>query len=161
MTRASAAATISRREAMPLAEQIRQIDDYARVNGRDGLNGRERLYLQQRIANLRQHIRYAEQIGGGRGQRYGSADRYDDGRDQRYGNGDRYDGGRAYGANDDRYARDARDDAEVRAICASASASQAISATCRPSIGTVIATAKNPIIATTAATFIRSMRGPI
>ena len=40
---------ISRREARPLDDQIRQISDYARFNGRDGLNGRERQYLQQRI----------------------------------------------------------------------------------------------------------------
>ena len=85
---------ISRREARPLDEQIRQISDYARYNGRDGLNGRERQYLQQRMANLSQHIRYAEHTGNGR--------------DLRYGRGDRYDDGRAYGANDEGYARDAR-----------------------------------------------------
>ena len=85
---------ISRREARPLDQQIRQISQYERVNGRDGLSMRERTYLQQRIANLRQHIRYAEQTGNGR--------------DLRYGRGDRYDDGRAYGANEEGYARDAR-----------------------------------------------------
>ena len=85
---------ISRREARPLDEQIRQISDYARYNGRDGLNGRERQYLQQRMANLSQHIRYAERTG--------------DGRDMRYGRGDRYEDGRAYGVNEEGYARDAR-----------------------------------------------------
>ena len=84
---------ISRREAMPLDRQIRQISDYARFNGRDGLNGRERQYLEQRMANLSQHIRYAEQTG--------------DGRDMRYGRGERYEDGRAYGANEG-YAREAR-----------------------------------------------------
>jgi len=84
---------ISRREAMPLDRQIREISDYARFNGRDGLNGRERQYLAQRMANLSQHIRYAEQTG--------------DGRDMRYGRGERYEDGRAYGANEG-YAREAR-----------------------------------------------------
>jgi len=84
---------ISRREAMPLDRQIREISDYARFNGRDGLNGRERRYLEQRMANLSQHIRYAEQTG--------------DGRDMRYGRGERYEDGRAYGANEG-YAREAR-----------------------------------------------------
>ena len=84
---------ISRREAMPLDRQIREISDYARFNGRDGLNGRERQYLEQRMANLSQHIRYAEQTG--------------DGRDMRYGRGERYEDGRAYGANEG-YAREAR-----------------------------------------------------
>jgi hypothetical protein len=83
---------ISRREARPLDQQIRQISQYERVNGRDGLSMRERTYLQQRIANLRQHIRYAEQTGNGRDARYGRADRYDD--------------GRGYGANDNAYGRD-------------------------------------------------------
>jgi len=82
---------ISRREARPLDDQIRQIDDYARVNGRDGLSGRERLYIRQRIANLSQHIRYAEMTGSDRGGRYGRDDRYDN--------------GRAYGANDQGYGR--------------------------------------------------------
>jgi hypothetical protein len=84
---------ISRREAMPLDEQIRQISDYARNNGRDGLDGRERQYLQQRMANLSQHIQYAEQTGNGR--------------DLRYGRGYRYDSARTYGANE-AYTRDGR-----------------------------------------------------
>ena len=88
--------TISRREARPLDDQIRQIDEYARINSRDGLSGRERIYLQQRISNLRQQIAYAEQTGNGRDERYGRANRYDD--------------GRAYGANDGGYAREARID---------------------------------------------------
>jgi len=103
---------ISRREAMPLAEQIRQIDDYARVNGRDGLNGRERMYLRQRIANLRQHILYAEQTGDGRDQRYGRADGY--GQAEGYGRADRYDGNRAYGASDGSYARGQEDGGYLR-----------------------------------------------
>ena len=86
--------TISRREARTLDDQIRQINDYARNNGRDGLSGRERVYLQQRITNLRQQIVYAEQTGNRRGERYGRDNRYDD--------------GRAYGANDGDYAREAR-----------------------------------------------------
>ena len=102
---------ISRREARPLDEQIRQISDYARYNGRDGLNGRERQYLQQRMANLSQHIRYAEQTGDGRDMRYGRGERYDDGRaygaNEGYARDDRYADGRAYGANEG-YARDAR-----------------------------------------------------
>lgn len=97
---------ISRREARPLDDQIRQIDDYARINGRDGLSGRERLYIRQRVANLSQHIRYAEMTGNDRGERYGRDDRYDDGRayganDQGYG---RY-GANGYGADTEGYAR--------------------------------------------------------
>ena len=92
---------ISRREAGPLDEQIRQISQYERFNGRDGLSGRERSYLQQRIANLREHIRYAEQTGNSRDQRYGRA-----GYDDRQAYGDRRD----YAEGDNGYGRDARVD---------------------------------------------------
>lgn len=78
--------SISRREAMPLGQQIREITQLERQYGRDGMSGRERNYLQQRIANLRQHIRYAQQMGGGR---YDRADGYVG--NDRYGQNDRYD----------------------------------------------------------------------
>jgi hypothetical protein len=72
---------ISRAEAMPLREQLMQLTRLERLYARDGISGRERADLQQRINRLRQGIRMAERTGDGR---------YD--RDDRYGNDDdRYD----------------------------------------------------------------------
>ncbi|HZG09546.1 MAG TPA: hypothetical protein VEZ70_11265 [Allosphingosinicella sp.] len=78
---------ITRAEAMPLREQLRQLVQLERQYSRDGLNAQERSTLQARMANLRQGIRMAERNGDGR---------YNDGRynDGRYGDG-RYDDGRA------------------------------------------------------------------
>jgi hypothetical protein len=79
---------ISRAEAMPLREQLMQLTRLERLYARDGISGRERADLQQRINTVRQGIRMAERTGDGR---------YDD----RYGNDDgRYDQG------GDRYSRD-------------------------------------------------------
>jgi hypothetical protein len=83
---------ITRAEAMPLREQLRQLTRLETIYARDGISGRERADLQQRINSLRQDIRMAERGGDGR---YGrDDDRYDRNDDDRYGNRDvdsRYD----------------------------------------------------------------------
>jgi hypothetical protein len=87
---------ITRAEAVPLREQLRQLTRLETLYARDGISGRERADLQQRINSLRQGIRMAERGADGR---YGrDDDRYDrddrDDRDDRYGRGDvdsRYD----------------------------------------------------------------------
>ena len=78
---------ITRAEAMPLRDQLRQLMRLETLYARDGISGRERADLQHRINSLRQGIRMAERSGGGR---YGR----DDNRDDRYSRGDvdsRYD----------------------------------------------------------------------
>jgi hypothetical protein len=79
---------ITRDEAMPLRAQLRELTRLEMLYARDGISGRERADLQQRIVSLRQGLRMAERTGG---DRYG---RDDDDRDDRYGNRDvdsRYD----------------------------------------------------------------------
>ena len=78
---------ISRAEAMPLREQLRQLTRLEILYGRDGISGRERADLQHRINSLRQGIRMAERSGDSR---YGrdDEDRYDRD-DDRYSRGDR------------------------------------------------------------------------
>jgi hypothetical protein len=75
--------SISRREAIPLREQIRQLTRIERRYSMNGISGRERADLQQRMRNLRRQMRVAD---GGANGRY---DRYD--RDYAYGERDRYD----------------------------------------------------------------------
>ncbi len=116
---------ITRTEAMPLREQLRQLTRLEMLYARDGISGRERADLQQRIATLRQGIRMAERGSDGR---YGRDDR--DGRwqdrDGRWHDGDdRYGDARPcppglakknngclppgqVGRDDDRYDRDDR-----------------------------------------------------
>jgi hypothetical protein len=84
---------ITRAEAMPLREQLRQLTRLEILYSRDGISGRERADLQHRINSLRQGIRMAERSGDSR---YGrDDDRYDrDDRDDRFGRSDvdsRYD----------------------------------------------------------------------
>jgi hypothetical protein len=81
---------ISGQEAVRLRTQLDRIVQMERRYGRDGLQGRERAFLQQRINTLRQELRSAERNG-----RYGDrGDRYDRGdRDDRY-DRDRSDGNR-------------------------------------------------------------------
>lgn len=85
---------ISRSEAMPLREQLRQLSRLERQYRVDGISGRERADLQHRINSLRQGIRMAARTGNDRYAR--GDDRYD--RDD-----DRYD------RNDGRYDRDDTD----------------------------------------------------
>jgi hypothetical protein len=92
---------ITRAEAMPLRDQLRQLTRLEALYARDGISGRERADLQHRINTLRQGIRMAEQGADGR---YGrDDDRYDDDR---------------YGRDDDRYERgddrNDRDDVDSR-----------------------------------------------
>ncbi len=89
---------ITRSEAMPLREQLRQLTRLEMLYARDGVSGRERADLSQRINALRQGIRMAERGADGRygrdDDRYGRDDvdsRYDrdnDGWDDRDGNRD-------------------------------------------------------------------------
>lgn len=74
---------ITRAEAMPLREQLRQLTRLEMLYARDGISGRERADLQHRINSLRQGIRMAER-----------------GADGRYGRDDD-----RYGRDDDRYSR--------------------------------------------------------
>jgi hypothetical protein len=105
---------ITRSEAMPLREQLRDLTRLESLYARDGISGRERADLQQRIASLRQGIRMAERGADGRygrdDDRYGRADvdsRYDrdnDGWDDRDGNRDgRWDVDSRYDSNRDGY----------------------------------------------------------
>ncbi|HEX8124915.1 MAG TPA: hypothetical protein VF548_04970 [Allosphingosinicella sp.] len=83
---------ISRSEAMPLRQQLRELSRLESLYSRDGISGRERADLQQRINSLRQGIRMAERSGDDRyGRDDDRDDRYSDryGRDDRYGRGDR------------------------------------------------------------------------
>ncbi|HYG48785.1 MAG TPA: hypothetical protein VD846_12705 [Allosphingosinicella sp.] len=79
---------ITRAEAVPLREQLRQLTRLETLYARDGISGRERADLQQRINNLRRGIRLAERSG-----------------DNRYGGG----GGDGFDRDDDRYSRGDRD----------------------------------------------------
>jgi len=82
---------ITRTEAAPLREQLRQLTRLETLYARDGISGRERADLQQRINSLRQGIRMAERGADGR---YGRDDDRDDRDDDRYSRGNvdsRYD----------------------------------------------------------------------
>jgi hypothetical protein len=97
------AGAISRREAMPLREQLRQLVRLEQVYARGGISGRERADLQHRTNTLRQQIRFASRDGDGR---YG--------RDDRYGDNDRYDDDRYRAGRDDNDGRYDRDDDDGR-----------------------------------------------
>lgn len=91
---------ISRAEAMPLRDQLRQLTRLERQYARGGISGRERADLQHRINSLRQGIRTAERTRD-RDDRYGGNDRgndrwdgRDDDRDGRREAGSRYDNDR-------------------------------------------------------------------
>lgn len=109
---------ITRSEAMPLREQLRELTRLEMLYARGGINGRERADLQQRMSSLRQALRMAERGADGR---YGR----DDDRDDRYGRDDDRDD--RYGRDDDRYGRgdvdgrydrddDGRDDRDGRGV---------------------------------------------
>ncbi|MET1111344.1 MAG: hypothetical protein ABWX67_07460 [Allosphingosinicella sp.] len=110
---------ITRAEAVPLREQLRQLTRLEMLYARDGISGRERADLSHRINTLRQGLRMAERGADGRygddrygrdDDRYGRADvdsRYDrnnDGWDDRDGNRDgRWDVDSRYDSNRDGY----------------------------------------------------------
>jgi hypothetical protein len=100
---------ISRAEAMPLRDQLRQLTRLERLYSPNGISGRERADLQHRINMLRQGIRMAERT---RDDRYGGDDRYSRG-DDGYDRDGRYD--RERDGWDDRDAnRDGRWDVDAR-----------------------------------------------
>jgi hypothetical protein len=70
---------ITRAEAMPLRQELRQLSDLERRYAAGGVNGRERADLQNRTATLRQGIRMAASTGNSRYDR--DDDRWSDGRD--------------------------------------------------------------------------------
>ena len=72
---------ISRSEAVPLRQQLRQLTQLERQYSRNGLTGQERSDLQQRIRSLRQQVRQAD--GGAQG-RYDQYDRDDYGQNGQY-----------------------------------------------------------------------------
>ncbi len=84
--------TISRGEAMPLRDRLRQLTRLERQFSRGGFSRNEQRILQQRIQSLRQQIHYAERSRGGydrhdRDDRDDRHDRDDDRRDGRRGGG--------------------------------------------------------------------------
>lgn len=83
---------ISRPQAVRLREQLRQLTRLERQYSVNGLTGRERSVLQQRLNGLRQQIRLADRGGNGRwdaDDRYGDFyDRNNDGWDDRDANRD-------------------------------------------------------------------------
>lgn len=87
---------ITRAEAAPLREQLRQLTRLETLYARDGISGRERADLQHRINTLRQGIRMAERSGDDRYGRDDVNDRYGRADDRRWDN----DGG--YQQNDGR-----------------------------------------------------------
>jgi hypothetical protein len=76
---------ISRAEALPLRQQLRQLTRLERQYARGGISGQERSDLQHRINDLRQGIRMAARTGDSR---YGRDDDRYDRDDDRYGRGD-------------------------------------------------------------------------
>jgi hypothetical protein len=107
---------ITRAEAMPLREQLRQLTRLETLYARDGISGRERADLQHRINALRQGIRMAARTGD---DRYDRADNRYDRDDDRYSRGDGYGRDGTYDRNndgwDDRDAnRDGRWDVDSR-----------------------------------------------
>jgi hypothetical protein len=103
---------ISRREAMPLREQLRRLVRLEQMYARGGFSGRERADLQHRTNELRRQIRMASRDGDGRyanDGRHGADDRYRDGRDDRDGRYDRADDRDGRDGRDGRYDRDDND----------------------------------------------------
>lgn len=71
---------ISRQEARPLRQQLRQLRQLEHQYSRNGLTGQEQSELQQRMRDLRRQVRLAD--GGARG-RYDQFDRDDYGRNDK------------------------------------------------------------------------------
>lgn len=95
--------SISRQEAMPLRQQLRQLSQLQRQYARDGISGRERGDLQRRMRDLRQAIR---SVDGNNRARWNAYDREEDyGGEDGYGRDDGYasDRGDRIDANRDGY----------------------------------------------------------
>jgi hypothetical protein len=100
--------SISRQEAMPLRQQLRQLSQLQRQYARDGISGQERGELQRRVRDLRQAIRSAD---GNNQARWNAYDREDGYSDNGYGN-DRIDNNRD-GYDDRDYNRNGRWDDDM------------------------------------------------
>jgi hypothetical protein len=79
--------SITRREAGPIRQQIRQLSQLERQYGMNGLSGQERAVLQQRIRMVRQQLRAADNGANGRYAQWDAEDGYGQGYQQGYGQG--------------------------------------------------------------------------
>ncbi len=79
--------SITRSEAAPIREQIRQLNQLERQYGANGLSGQERADLQRRIRIVRQQLRIADNGANGRYAQWDTDDRYEQGYQQGYGQG--------------------------------------------------------------------------
>jgi hypothetical protein len=79
--------SISRREAGPIRQQIRQLNQLERQYSANGLSGQERAALQQRIRMIRQQLRVADNGANGRYSQWDAEDGYGQGYQQGYGQG--------------------------------------------------------------------------
>ena len=79
--------SITRREAAPIREQIRQLNQLERRYSMDGLSGQERADLQSRIRSVRQQLRMADNGANGRYAQWDVEDGYNQGYQQNYGQG--------------------------------------------------------------------------
>jgi hypothetical protein len=68
--------TITRTEAAPIREQLRQVSRLERQYGVNGLSGQERADLQQRVRMIRQQLRVADNGNEGRYAQWDAEDRY-------------------------------------------------------------------------------------
>ena len=92
---------ITRQEAMPLRQQLRNLTRLERQYARNGISGQERGELRRRMRDLRQAIRIADGNDQARWDRYDRDDgygRYE--RDDGYGRSDQYGGNDGYGGYD-------------------------------------------------------------
>lgn len=80
--------SISRAEAAPIREQIRQISRLERRYASSGISGQERADLQQRIRSVRQQLRVADNGANGRYSQWDAEDGYGYGKQQPYQPGD-------------------------------------------------------------------------
>lgn len=79
--------SITRREATPIREQIRRLNQLERQYASNGLTGRERADLQQRIRAVRQQLRVADNGANGRYAQSDIEDGYGQGYPQGYAQG--------------------------------------------------------------------------
>jgi hypothetical protein len=79
--------SITRGEAAPIREQIRQINQLERQYAVNGLSGQERADLQQRLRMVRQQLRVADNGANGRYGQWDAEDGYNQGYQQQQGYG--------------------------------------------------------------------------
>lgn len=79
--------SITRREASPIREQIRQVNQLERQYRVNGLSPQERADLQQRVRFVRQQLRAADNGANGRYAQWETEDGYNQGYQQGYGQG--------------------------------------------------------------------------